>query len=98
MTTDVRDHEHHLEVLTPIDGLTGRLGLLVLRVDTDALEHEVARSRRLTWLVSLIVAVLGLVAGTLVSRRITHPVGPERGCRRHGRRARGRPHRPHRGR
>ncbi len=63
-----------LEVSAPVDGPGGRLGVLVLRLDTTASRREVARNRLLTLLVSLAVACLGLAAGTLLSRRITRPV------------------------
>jgi signal transduction histidine kinase/CheY-like chemotaxis protein len=74
LATEVHEQPGVLEVMTPIDGAGGRLGVLVLRLDTAAAQQEVARNRRLTWLVSVIVALLGLVSGSIISRRITRPV------------------------
>jgi two-component system, sensor histidine kinase and response regulator len=63
-----------LEVMTPVEGPSGRLGMLILQLETTSVRQEVARNRMLTGLVSFIVALLGLTAGNLLSRRITRPV------------------------
>lgn len=72
--TEVRVQGEMLEVITPVDGPSGRLGVLILRLDTKSARLDVTRNRQLTWLVSAIVAVSGLLAGGLLSRRITRPV------------------------
>ncbi|MEZ4388224.1 MAG: ATP-binding protein [Candidatus Krumholzibacteriia bacterium] len=74
LATEVRERGAVLEVLSPIDGPGGRLGILVLRVDATRVQRDVARNRSLTWLVSLAVALMGLATGRVVSRRITGPV------------------------
>jgi len=74
LATEVHEQPGVLEIRAPVGGSDGRLGVLILRLDTAAAEQEVARNRRLTWLVSVIIALLGLVSGSIISRRITSPV------------------------
>lgn len=70
----VRDRGDHLEVVAPITGQGHDLGTLILHLDTAGVRAEVRNNRVATWLVSGLVALLGLVAGTTVSRRITNPL------------------------
>jgi len=73
--TVLREHLNHLEVVTPIGNQDSQLGVLVLHLDTAAVDREVQRNRLATWVVSLVVGVLGLVAGVALSNRITRPLG-----------------------
>ncbi|MBD3219763.1 response regulator [bacterium] len=63
-----------LEVVAPINGWEGRIGALVLQLDTDAVRAEITRDRVLTALVSLVVGFLGLIAGLVISRPITRQI------------------------
>ncbi len=71
---EVRTRGEMLEVVAPVANAADLLGVLILRLDTTSAQQEVARNRRLTWHVSLLVALMGLLAGSVLSRQITRPV------------------------
>ncbi|HOX27223.1 MAG TPA: ATP-binding protein [Candidatus Krumholzibacteria bacterium] len=72
--TTITDLGAALQVATPIQGLDHRLGTLVLRFDTAEVHDEIARNRELTLLVSALVAVMGVLAGAVLSRRLVRPI------------------------
>ena len=72
--TRIRDHGNLLEVVTPIHGFAGPAGVLVLHLDTTDAQLEVARDRNLTRLLSLLVALISVLAGSVISRHITSSV------------------------
>ena len=73
-TTVVQDLGDALRVTTPVAAFDRRLGTLVLQFDTAAVHAEVQHHRQLTWLVSLVVGLIGVVTGSVVSRRLTSPI------------------------
>ena len=64
--TRVNQHGDHLEVVAPIGPRDRLLGTLVLHVDTVGMKFEVERNRMATMVVSALVGLLGLAAGTAI--------------------------------
>ncbi len=74
LAAEMIDHGRYLEIVAPIRSLDADVGTLVLRLDTTSVEQAAVQNRKVTWLVSLIIAALSLGLGWAFSRHLAQPI------------------------